>query len=392
MFIKQLLTPNSSILMNSNILVVDDTALNRELIATYLEGEGYSNIQTAEHGQDALEKIKHFSPDLFIVDLLMPVMDGYELIRTLRKEEKYRQTPIIVQTALTSNEEKQEAWSSGANDVLSKPIHRLELLSRVKVQLTTVHMFKQLEDYYDTSQRDIKQALDLQRSLLPSRETLERIEERYNITIDYIFEPSRFLSGDLWGLIEIDDNQLAVWICDYSGKGIQAALNTFRIHTLVHQLKNTAETPSEMLSMLNKKFHEMLHAGQFATFLMGVFNKNTKTWRYVSASSPDPIIYFPNEKKFLLGDGSGLPLGVTSYASYPQRSIELPPDSSVILYSDLLWEPQSLPGICFLEEYLPSFVKELQGNDMVSTVRAHLHLLGDIKLNDDLTLIEIRAH
>ena len=66
------------------------------------------------------------------------------------------------------------------------------------------------------------------------------------VTVDYIFEPSRFLSGDLWGLIEIDDDQLGVWICDYSGKGIQAALNTFRIHTLVQEYKNLANTPSKI--------------------------------------------------------------------------------------------------------------------------------------------------
>ncbi len=390
MFIKQSLNPNSATIFNSNILIVDDTALNRELILTYLEGEGYTHIEMAENGQDALEKMETFLPDLIICDLLMPVMGGIEFIKISKKSDAFRHIPIIVQTALTTSEEKQEAWSSGANDVLSKPIHRLELLSRVKVQLVTMHMIKQLEGYYTTSQSDIKQAFNLQKSLLPSPENIAAIEERYNVKIDYIFEPSRFLSGDLWGLIEIDDHQLGVWICDYSGKGIQAALNTFRIHTLVQEYKNTAHTPPGFLSLLNARFHEMVNVGQFATLLMGIINTEKKTFRYVGASAPDPILYTPEKRAFWVGDGSGLPMGVSASAAYPERAMETPSGSSIVLYSDLLWEPKSLPGVCLLPEFLPSFIDELQGKNLVATLRGHLDMLGDIKLNDDLTLIEVR--
>lgn len=389
MFLRQSINPNSSAIYNSNILVVDDTALNRELIVTYLESEGYKNIQTAEDGQDALQKMETFLPNLVISDILMPVMDGFELIRQIRKNKQFKHIPIIVQTAISSNEEKQEAWSSGANDVLTKPIHKLELLSRVKVQLVTMHIMGQLDNYYKTSQKDIKQALSLQRSLLPSDESLRAIEARYNLKIDYIFEPSRFLSGDLWGVVEIDDTQLGIWICDYSGKGIQAALNTFRIHTLVQEYKTSADAPSEMMDLLNRRFHDMIQVGQFATFLMGVVDVKKKTFRYVGASAPDPIIYYPTKREFVMGDGSGLPMGVTTEACYPIRTKEIPIGSSIVLYSDLLWEPGSLPGVCLLPEYLPDFVKDLDGKSMVATVRNHLSMIGDIHLSDDLTLIEV---
>ncbi len=389
MFLKQSLNPNSPAIYNANILVVDDTALNRELIMTYLESEGYRNIKSAEDGQDALQKMESFLPDLVITDILMPVMDGFELIRQIRRKDQYRHIPIIVQTAISSNEDKQEAWTSGANDVLTKPIHKLELLSRVKVQLVTNHMIGQLEHYYQTSQKDIKQALTLQKSLLPSAETLKSIQSKYKVKIDYIFEPSRFLSGDLWGVIEIDDDNLGVWICDYSGKGIQAALNTFRIHTLVQEYKDVALTPSEMMGSLNHRFHEMIQPGQFATFLMGVINVKKKTFHYVAASAPDPLYYYPEKKSFEIGDGSGLPMGVTEGASYPLRTKEIPIGSSIILYSDLLWEPGSLPGVCFLPEYLEGFAGDIKGSSVVETVRNHLSMIGDIHLSDDLTLIEV---
>lgn len=390
MFTKQSLNPNSALIFNSNILIIDDTALNRELISTYLEREGYTNVEMAENGQDALDKMKNFMPDLIICDLLMPIMGGIEFIRTIKKSDNYYHIPVIVQTALTTHDEKQEAWSSGAHDVLSKPIHRLELLSRVKVQLTTTHMIQQLENYYNMAQKDVRQAYTLQKTLLPSDEIIEKVKQNNGVEVDFIFEPSRFLSGDLWGLIPIDENHACIWICDYSGKGIQAALNTFRIHTLVQEYKKMARNPGKMLSQLNQRFHSMIQVGQFATFLLGTLDKRERAFRYVSASAPDPIFYEADTGNFFYGDGAGLPLGVSPESVYEERIVTLKPNQSIVLYSDLFWEPNALPGVCFLPEHLPALFSDIRGKKLVPAMRQHLHMLdGDMQLNDDLTLIEI---
>ena len=389
MFTKESLNPNSALIYNSNILIIDDTALNRELISTYLEREGYSHIEVAEHGRDALDKMKTFMPHLIICDLLMPIMGGIEFIRTIKKSDIYRHIPVIVQTALTSHDEKQEAWSSGAHDVLSKPIHRLELLSRVKVQLTTTHMIQQLENYYKLAQKDVQQAYTLQKSLLPSENLIEDIQKQHTVNIDFIFEPSRFLSGDLWGMIPINDDQICVWICDYSGKGIQAALNTFRIHTLVQEYKKHAHEPGKMLAHLNQQFHEMIQVGQFATFLLGTLDTKKRIFRYVSASAPDPIFYDADSGDFSYGDGAGLPLGVIAGTHYDEHVVHLKPNQSIVLYSDLFWEANALPGVCFLPEHLPALFSDIRGKKLVPAMRQHLQMLGDVRLNDDLTLIEI---
>lgn len=389
MFTKQSFNPNSALIYSSNILIIDDTALNRELILTYLEREGYVHIQMAENGRDALDKMKNFMPDLIICDLLMPIMGGIEFIRTIKKSDNYHHIPVIVQTALTTHEEKQEAWLSGAHDVLSKPIHRLELLSRVKVQLTTTHMIQQLENYYNLAQKDVQQAYTLQKSLLPSQQLIEDLAQTHSAKIEFIFEPSRFLSGDLWGLIPMGDHELCIWICDYSGKGIQAALNTFRIHTLVQEYKKYSHNPSEMLRLLNDRFHAMVQVGQFATFLLGTLNTENRTFRYVSASAPDPIFYESDTGEFFYGDGTGLPLGVSVHDSYEERMVQLKPNQSIVLYSDLFWEPNALPGVCFLPEHLPALLSDIKGKKLVPAMRQHIQMLEDMRLNDDLTLIEI---
>ncbi|HLD95756.1 MAG TPA: response regulator, partial [Alphaproteobacteria bacterium] len=232
---------------NQKILVVDDAALNRELITSYLESGGYTTIQVADDGKRALELVDSFAPDLIILDLIMPGISGFEVIKSIRSQKGLLNIPIIVQTAISDPEQRVEAWLGGANDVITKPIHRLELLSRVKVQLKTNILIQKLEHYHEAAEADIKQALELQRSLLPSSDLIKTLENKHKISLKSLFKPSRFLSGDIWGAIDISDTQMGVWICDFSGKGIKAALNTFRIHTILQEYKHCADEPSELL-------------------------------------------------------------------------------------------------------------------------------------------------
>ena len=140
----------SASLYDNRILIVDDTTINRELISSYLKNEGYRNIHTAVDGKDALEKIDENEPDLLILDLVMPNINGIEVIKTLRSHPTTRNLPILVQTMITDPEERKEAWGYGATDVIIKPIHKLELLSRVKVQLQNSYLIHTLEGYHKT--------------------------------------------------------------------------------------------------------------------------------------------------------------------------------------------------------------------------------------------------
>jgi len=380
----------ASAFYDSHILVVDDAALNRELIVNYLESAGFKNLEVAKDGADALTKIDSFLPDIMILDLMMPGMDGVQVIKALRKNVKTRHLPIIVQTALSEPEQRIEAWQSGANDVITKPIHRLELLSRIKVQLENAILLRKLEDYHTLAQEDIDQALEVQKSLLPSLELITSLESRHYIKIDSLFLPSRFLSGDIWGVLDLNLTQMAIWICDFSGKGIRAALHTFRLHTLIQEFKHCADDPGEIIDALNNRLVSVMPAGQFSTFLVGVIDFQNGLFTYASASATHPLVYFPDEKKFQIGDGTGVPLGIVERQRYPLRTMSFPKGASLILYSDLLWEAKAVPGICFNATHLSNFAQELNGDSVVQTIRSQVNLLGNISFPDDLTLIEIR--
>lgn len=119
---------------NPDILLVDDHEQNLELLEAYLDGLT-GNIRTARDGIDALEKIAQKLPDIILLDVMMPRMSGFQLCRKLKADEKTKNIPVIMVTALSEESDVQRANDSGADDFLSKPINKVELVNRVQLHL-----------------------------------------------------------------------------------------------------------------------------------------------------------------------------------------------------------------------------------------------------------------
>lgn len=129
------------------VLIVDDNQANVELLRMQLRPYEYV-LETAYNGEEALEKVKAFGPDLILLDLMMPKMDGYEVCQILKADKNYWFIPIIVVTALRELQDKLKAIDMGADDFLIKPYNKLELITRVKSLLR----LKEMHDDLDTSE------------------------------------------------------------------------------------------------------------------------------------------------------------------------------------------------------------------------------------------------
>jgi two-component system cell cycle response regulator len=129
---------------SSHVLVVDDNAQNLELLVAYLEMLG-CKVTTASDGLDALEKIRHQEIDLVLLDIMMPRMSGFEVCRKLKSDPKTREIPIIMVTALNELGDIERGVESGTDDFISKPVNRLELLTRVKSLLRVRHLKSELD-------------------------------------------------------------------------------------------------------------------------------------------------------------------------------------------------------------------------------------------------------
>ncbi len=126
------------------ILVVDDNQQNLELLQAYLEDIECNTIP-AYDGQQALEIISKEPPDLILLDVMMPKMSGFEVCRRIKNDPKTADIPVIMVTALNKFGDIERGINSGTDDFLSKPINKLELLTRVKTMLKLKHLSDKLE-------------------------------------------------------------------------------------------------------------------------------------------------------------------------------------------------------------------------------------------------------
>ena len=129
----------------SRILVVDDNPMNRQFLEDELTDEGFL-VSTAEDGEDALQKVAAESPDMILLDVMMPKLDGYETCRRLKSDARTILTPVVMVTALTATHERIKGLEAGADDFLSKPYNRLELLTRVRSLLKLKRHTDELEN------------------------------------------------------------------------------------------------------------------------------------------------------------------------------------------------------------------------------------------------------
>ncbi len=138
-------TSGESQARTSTVLVVDDNPQNLELLMEYLHDVDGVGTASAVDGVDALEKVADSPPDLILLDIMMPRMSGFEVCRKLKSDPGTRDIPIIMVTALNELGDIERGVESGTDDFLSKPINRLELITRVKTLLKLRHLKDELE-------------------------------------------------------------------------------------------------------------------------------------------------------------------------------------------------------------------------------------------------------
>src|SRR5512134_2394743 len=186
----------------SIVLIVDDNATARETLAAMLEGEGY-NLQMAKDGMQALQMLERLRPDLILLDIMMPGMDGFEVCRRIRATPALAEVPIIVLTALDDRDSLLKAIESGADDFLTKPADRRELAARVRT-ITRLNRYRMLMEQRENirqmaervvaAQEEERQRLsrelhdDLGQALTTHLLALRNLQEDLSIPVETLFE------------------------------------------------------------------------------------------------------------------------------------------------------------------------------------------------------------
>ena len=375
-------------LENARVMVVDDNRVNRHLLLALLERGGIHHVEMAEDGIDALSRMNSFRPDLILLDLMMPNLDGFEMCKRLRADPVWKDLPVLVQSSLNRAEDRAKAFAAGATDYVTKPINAVELLARVRIHLQNRALVHDLRLFHERTESELALARKMQERLMPARERLAEVEAALGLAIHAHFAPSSELGGDFWDLRRDGRGRLVVYLVDFSGHGVGAALNTFRLHAICQQMDFSDFDPAAFLATVNKRLCALLPNGQFATMLAGVFDLEANRFVYASAGSTKPMVWAPGDAAPVLGESAGLPLGLLASADYEARELPLPPGGRLFFYSDAAIEipvGDDVLDESGLAELVTQRMAEPDAALFLDGVLNALHATGPI--DDDLTAL-----
>ena len=332
------------------ILIVDDEPINIALLAGMLK-ETYK-VKMAKNGERAIKIANTVpAPDLVLLDIMMPGIDGYEVCRKLKKNPQTTHIPVIFVTAKDQEQDEAEGFAAGAIDFITKPFSPLIVKARVRNHLNLIGQHNalkllsdKLEAYHQRVDHELQTARETQSFLLPNKAILDAIYQTHRINVDSYFKPCSELGGDYWGIRNLDEHCIGVLIADFSGHGVNAALNTFRLHALLDNNFDQADNPAAFLEQLNVRLSPLLPTGQYATVFYGVIDRANNLLRYSGAATPSPLIIMPDTQIPVIGNGEGFPLGMFDESSYENRELAFPAGSTLLLYSDAVTEAKLIQG------------------------------------------------
>jgi len=379
------------------ILVVDDTEYNRDLLERRLSRRGF-NVDAVEDGRAALDAIAATDYAIVLLDIMMPGIDGYEVLERLRETRSATELPIIMVTAKDESADIVRALKLGANDYITKPIDFAVALARINTHLLVSSSQAELRIAHTRMKRDLDAAAITQRRLLPGGQL---DDER--IAFGWEYRPCDELGGDMVNFFRIDDDRIGLYVIDVSGHGVQSALLSFALSqnlspggapgamVLEGQLDaQRPASPDTVIERLNAKHSMDANGGLIATMQYGVIDLAVGTFTFVSAGHPDPVLIRDGETSIVTNVG-GPPIGVLEDVKYELRKIELAPGDRIVMISDGVYEQYNSDGIPF---GLDRYESELAGSIAIPVtdalsglVRSVENWAGDREISDDISIL-----
>jgi serine phosphatase RsbU (regulator of sigma subunit) len=338
--------------MKKTILLVEDEMALQELVSYQLNAEGYQ-IFAVDNGPDALQLVESkIQPDLVLLDVMLPKMDGFQIANALRAKNATGRTPIIFLTARSTLNDKLTGFDTGAVDYLTKPFKIAELKARVKAHLQLVDAAQQQGraelDY------EMAQAADIQQRLMPR--VLPVIP---GLDLFARCQPAQQVGGDFFDVTVRSDKQLFFSQADVSGKGLPAALLMSSVLAALWSATNRHTNPVTILEQVNQDFYQKLtDMGKLVTALAGIYNPDTRQIVFANAGHSS-VIYCPVNSHPTIIEADGPPLGTLPDLLSELQQISLTPGDLLLIASDGLTEAEAGDGTMFGYDRLLHSVEQL---------------------------------
>ncbi len=330
-----------------SILLVDDNPTNLQVLFQTLEGVG-CKLLIAKNGQGALTIAARALPDLILLDIMMPDIDGYEVCRKLKSNPATADIPVIFLSALGETEDKVKGLRLGAVDYITKPFQPAEAIARVNTHLTIHRLKSEVESQKDQLEHELEVVSEVQRKLLPKQLP---VIAGFKLAVHY--ETSRYAGGDYYDITELPDNRWGFLIADAEGHSAPAAVLMAMTCALFRAFPDSAADPAAVLKYLNQHLCKVADPS-FMTALYAVYDTRQQTMQIARAGHPQPMIYRFSEKKAIELQCDGVyPLGIEPYEiEIPVTETKLAPGDRFLIYTDGLTERFDSQGTAYGEERL----------------------------------------
>lgn len=382
------------------VLLVEDFAADAKLVSLSLRETPDQTfvITHAATLRDALAILGNTAVDVVLLDLSLPDSSGVATVTRLR--DSAPQVPVVVMTGNSDPAFARRALEAGAQDYLVKgddsgPVVARAIryaIMRMATLIEREKLISKLEREQQTLRRELDAARAMQFNLLPRPATVSPRLEELGLSVEAYFEPSSGIGGDLWGMLDCGANRIGFFAFDFSGHGISAALNVFRLHTLMGEHLPNPNDPAATLGVLNHSLNGLLAPGQYATIFLGILDTEKDELVWSAAGHPGPALLGADGSIVML-DTRGTPLGVAANASYHNRRIAFPHGTSLFLYSDAVTESTGLNGEMLGEENLGQMLRTATANSAgfcLEDLLNQFFVRVRHPIEDDLTAVHIR--
>jgi sigma-B regulation protein RsbU (phosphoserine phosphatase) len=311
-----------------SILLVDDQPANLQLLSHTLERLG-SKLLFAKNGESALAIAQKVRPDLILLDIMMPGIDGFEVCRRLKANPDTQKIPVIFLSALDETGDKVRGLQLGAVDYVAKPFQPEEVIARVNTHLTIHRLSNEVQQQRDELEHELQIVSQLQRNLLP-----ERLPEISGLKLAVHYETSRYAGGDYYDFAVLPDGRLAILVADAEGHSAPATVMMAMTCALFRTCSTCLGEPDQMLSYINENLCKV-NKESFVTALYAVYDAPARSLKMVRAGNPLPIRYRPSERAATELSCEGvLIMGLGPYTEVPVTEVLLQPGDRLLFYTD----------------------------------------------------------
>jgi phosphoserine phosphatase RsbU/P len=373
------------------VLLVDDAPSNIQAANSILRD--IYKIRIASNGTKALElaTLEPY-PDLILLDVVMPGIDGYEVCARLKADAKTRDIPVIFLTGQTEIEEETRGFEVGAVDYIHKPFSPAVMKARVHTHLILRGIRQQLARQLLAIQKELESARQIQKSILP-----ESVPQLRGLDIAARYLPMTAVAGDFYDFIVVDSNHVGIMVADVSGHGMPAALIASMLKIALAAQVNNAARPEKVLQGLNQalcgKFQH-----HYVTAAYAFVDMEKRILTYAGAGHPPLLLWRGASAPVRDISENGLFLGMFEFATYSSVAVPFAPGDWGLLYTDGIPETTNAAQDEFGAERFRQFLvgeRDISANQLADRLLEELSCWSARRegedLQDDITMVAIHV-